>query len=156
MFYGSVMKCINQPATTFVWIGGQFQIGNQDGPPETFTTIAQVEAVDFTGSKRAIENVTSADNTDGADRKAGRTKDWGTVTVTYWLNPNDPTHQQFENADDGLPHNFKCINPAGLGQRSFVGIVETISDHKLELAKGTKVTAKVAISGPITFSIPAA
>jgi hypothetical protein len=146
----------NVTATTFTWINGQFQIGDGATPTEGFTTISQVESVDFSGSKRAIETVTSADNTDSADRKAGRTKDWGTCSVSYWLNPNDPTHQQFENADDGLPHNFKCVNPGGLGTRSFTGIVETISDHKLELAKGTKVTAKIAISGPITFSIPAA
>lgn len=146
----------NVTAITFTWIGGQFKMGSGDGPPETFTLLTQVDNVDFSGSKRAIEPVTSADNTDSADRKAGRTKDWGTCSVSYWLNPVDPTHQQFANLDDGQPHNFQVINPGGLGQRSFAGIIETGSDHKLELAKGTKVTAKIAISGPIAFSIPAA
>jgi hypothetical protein len=143
----------NVQATTFTFLGGLFEIGNQDGPPETFTPITQVQSVDFSGSKRATEDVTSADNTDTIQRFAGRLKDPGSVSVAVLWNPNDPTHIQLQAADDGLAHDFKCINPGGFGSRSFSAIVETVSDQKLELNKGTIRTIKLKQTGPVTPTV---
>ncbi|MFL6314808.1 MAG: hypothetical protein ACJ71W_22105 [Terriglobales bacterium] len=155
MFYGSVMKCINVTATTFTFLGGQFQIGD-GATPENFTTINQVQSVDFGSSKRATEDVTSADNTDSVQRFAGRLKDPGMVSISVLWNPNDPTHQLFQAADDGAAHNFKCINPGGNGTRSFAGIIETADDHKLEINKGTIQQVKIKLSGPVTHSLAGA
>ena len=145
----------NVTAVTFTWLGGQFQMGDA-ATPENFTTVNQVDSVDFSGSKRAIENVTSADNTDGADRKAGRTKDWGTCKVMYWHNPNDATHQQLAALDDGAEHDFKVINAVGFGSKTFKAIVQTFYDHKMEINKGVKKTVTLDISGPVTSSIAGA
>jgi hypothetical protein len=142
----------NVTATTFTFLGGQFQIGDKANT-ENFTTINQVEAVDFSGSKRDTEEVTSADNTDTFKRYAGRLEEPGTCTVSIWWNPNDATHQSMANANDGTVWDFKCINPGGFGTRSFSALIETIFDHKLELGKGTLKNIKLKLSGPITSSI---
>jgi hypothetical protein len=145
----------NITATTFTFLGGQFQIGD-GATPENFTTISQVQNVDFSGSKRDTEEVTSADNTDTVKRFAGRLKEPGTASMTILWNPNDATHQLFQAADDGNAHNFKCINPGGFGTRSFAAIIETADDHKLELNKATMQTIKLKISGPVTHTIAGA
>jgi hypothetical protein len=158
MFYGSVMKCINATATTFTFLGGQFQYGdgNPNGTGEQFTTVSQVQNVDFGSSKRATEDVTSADNTDSVQRFAGRLKDPGMATVTILWNPNDVTHQGLAALDDGAAHNFQCINPGGNGTRRFAGIVETGDDHKLEINKGTIQSVKIKISGPVIHTLAGA
>ncbi len=145
----------NVPATTFTYLGGQFQIGDGGNPTEIFTTIAQVVDVDFNGSKRDTEETTSADNTDAYKRFAGRLIDPGGVTIDIWWNPNDPTHQQFANANDGAAHNFKSIVP-GFGTRSFAAIIETPLDLKFEINKGVKKQIKLKVSGPITESVAGA
>lgn len=145
----------NVPAVTFTFLGGQFQIGDGAGS-ESFTTISQVQSVDFGGSKRDTEDITSADNTDSFKRFTGRLQDPGTCTVGIWWNPNDTTHQLLANADDGLPHDFKCINPGGFGTRSFAAIVETVRDQKLELGKGNMKTIKLKLTGPVTATVPGA
>lgn len=142
----------NITAVTFTWLGGQFQLGLAPSA----TTVPQVDDVDFSGSKRAMETVTSADNTDGADRKSGRTKDWGTCKVTFWFNPNDPVHQQFSALDDGNEHPFTVVNAVGFGSKTFNAVVEVFYDHKMVINKGTKKTVTLAISGPVTSSLPGA
>jgi hypothetical protein len=156
MFYGSVMKCINVTATTFTFLGGQFQYGDGATPTENFTTVNQVQNVDFGSSKRATEDVTSADNSDSYQRFQGRLKDPGMATVTILWNPNDATHQGLAALDDGATHNFKCINPGGNGTRSFAGIIETSDDHKLEINKATIQPVKIKISGPVTHTLAGA
>jgi hypothetical protein len=143
----------NTQATTFTFLGGLFQYGDGGNPTEIFTAVNQVQDVDFGSSKRNTEDITSADNIDGIMRFAGRLKDPGMVTLMILWNPNDPSHQALAALDDGLLHNFKCVNPGGNGTRSFAGIVETSDDHKLQINKATIQPFKIKISGPVTHTI---
>jgi hypothetical protein len=142
----------NVTATTFTFLGGQFEYGD-GATPENFTLVNQVESVDEGGNKIDIEEVTSADNTDRYKRKAGRLEDPGTVAAVILWNPTDPTHQGLMALKDGQPHNFKVINPGAFGQRFFSAIIESATDQKLELNKGTRRTVKLAVNGPVTFTV---
>jgi hypothetical protein len=152
MFYGSVMKCVNQPATTFTFLGGLFEYGDGQSP-ENFTPVSQVQSVDEGGNKVDPEDITSADNTDRIKRKTGRLEDPGTVSPVIFWNPTDPTHQGLMALKDGNPHNFKVVNPGAFGVRLFPAIIETATDQKLELGKGTMRTIKLVVSGPVVFTV---
>src|SRR5579884_2651330 len=144
----------NVIATTYNYLGGQFQIGN-GGSPETFTTVTQVKDVDFTGSKVDTQDITTADNTDGTRRFVDTLFDAGECTATIFWNPNDVTHQQLESAFLARgTHNFKRINPGGFGTRSFAGIIVSI-DRKEAIDKPTEATVKIKLNGAYTDSLGA-
>jgi hypothetical protein len=138
----------NVTATVFTYLGGLFQLGN-GASPEVFTTITQVDSVDFSGEKRDTQKVTTADNTDAIDRFVGTTKDPGECSVELFWNPGDTTHQSLQTANDGATHNFK--RTIGSHTRSFAGIIQGIN-FKEQIDKPTKATMKIKISGPITES----
>ena len=155
MFLMIALKPVNQTASTFTLLGAQFQIGD-GATPEVFTTIAQVDSCDFSGSKVDTEDVTSADNTDGVRRYSDRLQDFGECTVEFWWDPTNPVHQQFHSAWIARgTHNFKRVNPGAFGTRSFSGII-TSFDEKQVIDKGTKKSVKIKLSGLPTFSIPGA
>jgi hypothetical protein len=146
----------NTTAATFSLLGGQFQIGDGATPTEGFTTINQVKSVDFSGSKLDVEEVTSADNTDGIKRHVDRLQDFGECSVEILWNPNDTTHQQLHNAWIAKgTHNFKRINTSGFGTKLFAGII-TSFDEKQALDKATIKSCKIKLNGAPTFSIPGA
>jgi hypothetical protein len=138
----------NVAAATFSLIGGQFQQGDGHTPTENFTTINQVISVDFSGSKVDTQDITSADNTDGVRRFKDQLFDPGDFTAQILWNPQDATHQQLQAAFLAKgSHNFKRINPSGLGTRSFTGII-TALDIKQALDKAAEATVKIKLSGP--------
>lgn len=142
----------NITATTFTYLGGQFQVGN-GANPEVFTTISQVKEVDFSGTKWENPEVTSADNTDSVRRYTGTLFDPGTVTVTIHWNPEDATHQQLQaQTIAGGTHNFKRINPGGFGTRTFSGLYEGSVDIKQSIDKPTEGVVKIKLSGPFVDS----
>lgn len=147
----------NVTASTFTLLGGQFQIGDStDGASVNYTTVNQVDSCDFSGSKVDVEDVTSADNTDGYKRKQDRLADAGQCQAEILWNPNDATHQQLWNAYISRGRrDFKRINAGGLGTRAFTGII-TSMDEKQTIDKATKMTVKIDISGPITETIAGA
>jgi hypothetical protein len=140
----------NITATTFTYLGGQFQIG--DGhTTENFTTVNQVTEVGFTGNKTDTVDVTTADNTDGVKRFNPTLSNSGTCDVSILWNPSDATHQQLQAAANSTPktaHNFKRINPGTFGTRSFTGIIESLDLGKQSLDKPVTATMKIQISGP--------
>lgn len=142
----------NVTAATFTFLGGQFQLGDGATPTENFTTISQVKHVDFGSSKVQTEEVTSADNTDAARRFVSTLYDAGDVSVDIFWNPQDTTHQSLRTAFlNRGSHNFKCINPAGLGTYSFAGII-TAFDVKEQIDKPTELSVKVKISGLLNYA----
>lgn len=141
----------NVLATTFTFLGGQFQIGD-GGSPENFTTIVQVKSVDFGSSKLMAEDVTSADNTDGAKRYVPTLYDGGDVSLDVLWNPADATHQSLRNAHvNRVAHNFKCVNPGTNLTWSFNGIV-TSFDVKEHIDKPSEVSCKIKVNGPLTLA----
>lgn len=138
----------NVAATTFTYLGGQFQAGDGHTPTENFTTINQVLDVDFTGSKVDVQDVTNADNTDGVRRYTSTLFNPGTCTVNILWNTQDATHQQLQALFLAKgAHNFKRINAGGFGTRSFTGIIESL-DIKEVLDKPTQAALKIQLSGP--------
>jgi hypothetical protein len=138
----------NITATVFTYLGGQFQMGDGHTPTENFTTMTQVLDVDFTGSKVDVQDVTSADNTDGVRRYKDTLFNPGTATVNILWNQTDATHAQLQAAFIARgSHNFKRINPGTFGTRSFTGIIESI-DIKEVLDKPTQAAIKIQLSGP--------
>lgn len=139
----------NVTATTFTYLGGQFQIGDGHTPTENFTTINQVVDVDFSGSKVDTVDVTTADNTDSTKRFKDTLFDPGDCSITIMWNPQDATHQQLQAAFLARgSHNFKRINPGSFGTRSFTGIITALDLGKETLDKPVQTTCKVKLSGP--------
>lgn len=149
----------NIEATTFTLTGGQFQMGN-GATPEIFTTLTQVTDVDLGSSKWDAPEVTSADNSDGVRRYTRTLKDPGDVTVTFWFNPNDATHQQLRAMAQAAtatltPTNFKFVRPGTNGTESFAACLISLDYGKITLDKPTAATAKLKISGEVTYSLGA-
>jgi hypothetical protein len=145
----------NVKATSFTLLGGQFQIGD-GATPENFTTISQVQSCDFSGSKVATDDVTSADNTDGIIRKTDRLMDEGQCSGEIIWNPTDASHQQLSAAYRARgTHNFKRINPGGFGTRALTGIITSL-DVKQTLTKASMASFKIDISDPITQTVAGA
>lgn len=148
----------NIEATTFTLTGGQFKIGN-GATPEVFTTLTQVTDVDFGSMKWDAPDVTSADNNDGVRRYTRTLKDPGDVTVTFWFNPQDPTHQQARAlAQSGAtltPTNFQLVRPGTFGQVSFAGCVISYEEGKVSLDKPVAAVLKIKVSGEFVYSIGA-
>jgi hypothetical protein len=148
----------NIEATTFTLTGAQFQLGN-GATPEIFTTLTQVSDVDFSSMKWDAPEVTSADNTDGVRRYTRTLKDPGDVTVTFWFNPQDPTHQQARAlANTGAtltPTNFRFIRPGTFGQVNFAGCLISLEEGKISLDKPVAAVMKIKVSGELTYTIGA-
>ena len=144
----------NVTATTFELIGGAFQLETTFGSG-TFTTIAQVKSVDFSGFKQNTVDVTNADNTDGIARFIATTQDHGECSITAIYNPADATHAALRTASlaqgPAATHNFKHVNPGTALTYSFQGII-TGFDTKISLEKDTELSVKIKISGPLTLA----
>jgi predicted secreted protein len=142
----------NVTATTFTYLGGQFQIGDGATPTENFTTITQVKQVDFGSSKVDTADVTSADNTDFSRRFVPLLFDAGDVSVDVIWNPADASHQALRTAFiNRAVHNFKCINPTGFLTYTFAGIIIGF-DVKESIDKTSELSVKIKISGPLNLA----
>ena len=131
--------------------GSQFEIGNADGPPETFTTVLGTSTIDFGSNK-----VDAVDNTDMGTAGNQRTyigglENSGDVTVKINVIPGDATQTKLFTARDGALHNFKAVYPGAVRTRSFAAVVLSI-DESIPGDKLPTYTVKLQVSGPITNS----
>jgi dihydroorotase len=141
----------NVTASIYTYIGGVFSMEVTYGSG-TFTPIAQVKSVDFSGAKASTVPVMTADNTDSVERVVKTVHSPGDATVVIIYNTNDATHQALRTAFNQqgtlATHKFKSL-PVGQLTDSFEGVISSW-DVKQTLDKDSELTIKITISGPIT------
>lgn len=132
--------------------GWTFKRGNEDGPPETFTTVPQTKSVSGLGKSNNTIDASDWDNDDNEVTLAGRGAGQE-ITVSFNYDHND-TEQQFlitkvENAQNG---NVQLIQAKGTTKTygfnaAFIGWVITPEADDVNVLE---ITLK--ISGGVTQS----
>lgn len=120
--------------------------------PFVFNEIAEVQTVEFTGSKVDLVDVTNMQSPTAYREYLATLKDAGELQFTANFIPGDTTQQSLQAAfDSRAKQNWLVTLPSALGDFSFQGIVTAI-DHALNFDKEAKLTVKVKITGPNTFT----
>jgi len=120
--------------------------------PFVFNEIAEVQTVDFTGSKVDLVDVTNMQSPTAYREYLATLKDAGELQFTANFIPGDSTQVSLQVAfDSRAVQHWKVILPSLLGEFDFNGIV-TALDHSLNFDKEAKLTVKVKITGPNTFT----
>ncbi|MGA7830674.1 MAG: phage tail tube protein [Terracidiphilus sp.] len=119
--------------------------------PTTFTTLAGVTSVSFSGDKVSTEKTTNMLTTSGVDTYISGTQEPGTCDIKALYMPGDTTQIALETirlAGAAVP--FEIAYPLSLGGKNFAGIVESAT-ISLPLDKPATIDYKVKLTGPWTI-----
>ena len=145
----------------FAPIGSELQIEilNTASPPVlTFTTIAELQNIQRSGSKSDLVDVTNHQSTGGYREFLATLRDAGDVTFSGNYIPNDLTQQALQTLFDGATL-VACkivLPPAGtftvsLGSWAFNAYVMS-NDYDLPHDKEGKISGKLKITGKPVFT----
>src|SRR5258708_25652580 len=116
-----------------VGIGDVFEFATV-ASPTTFTALAGVQSIDFSGDKVAIEKTTTMATVNGVDTFISSTQDAGSVDVKCLLEPVDATQAPLEAIRlAGQPVQIKALYRSS-NSTTFSGIFQSMTP-KLPLAK---------------------
>jgi hypothetical protein len=134
----------------FVGRGSILQIGSGSSSPYTFTQLAEVRKIQFSGTKYDLADVTNMQS--GAFREWLPTlADSGELSFEANMIPGDATQQALLNYFNNatlLP--VQIVLPNGLGVFAFNGYVTTF-ERDLPIDKEAMISAKIKITGQIQF-----
>ncbi len=133
-----------------VGIGDVFEFATV-ASPTTFTALAGVQSIDFSGDKVAIEKTTTMATVNGVDTFISSTQDAGSVDVKCLLEPGDATQAALEAIRlAGQPVQMKALYRSS-NSTTFSGIVESMT-RKFPLEKVATLDVKIKITGPWTIA----
>lgn len=136
--------------------GTLMQRGNADGPPETFTTIAEVRSIKPPQSEADDIDVTHMLSPSGYREFIQGLKDAGEASFTVNWIPNDPTQAETGSgllalAISGAVRTWRIVLPNSALVWTFSGYVKSFNpDIPVDDAMTADVTIKV--SGASTFA----
>lgn len=120
--------------------------------PFAFNQIAEVQTVQFTGSKVDLVDVTNMQSPSAYREYLATLKDAGELQFTANFIPGDTTQVSLQAAfDSRAVQHWMVVLPSALGEFDFDGVVTAI-DHDLNYDKEAKLTCKVKITGPNNFT----
>jgi len=137
-------------ANPIIGLGTQFEFATVLSPT-TFTTLAGVTSVAFSGDKTSTEKTTTMQTTNGIDTFIGGTTDPGSIDVKCLYQPGDTTQLALATIRAaGVAVPMEVVYPLSLGSRTFSGIVESMT-VAYPLDKPATLDVKIKISGPLTY-----
>jgi hypothetical protein len=133
--------------------GAELRIGQEDGPPETFTAIPGVRNISGPSPDNDIHDVSHHGSASRAKQKAAGMIDYGQVTFDLVLDTSE-TQQAllFTKNAAGTAVNFQKVSAeTGAQQAAFSAIVKTIEESDpIDGAVIASVTLEV--DGPATYT----
>jgi hypothetical protein len=133
-----------------VGVGAAFQFATV-ASPTTFTTLAGVDSITFSGDKVQVEKTTTMATSGGVDTYISSTQEPGSCDVKAFFEPGDATQAALEVIRvAGVAVQMKATYGSS-NSRTFSGIVESITaSHPLE--KPSRLDIKIKLSGPWTLA----
>jgi hypothetical protein len=147
--------------------GGEWLIGQDDGSPETFVAVAQVDTIEFGDMSAGIINKTHLRSPGRAHEKIATIRDVGAFTMTGTLNMK---HGSQNNAGgDGFTTGGLIAIHRSLEERNMIvrvpdgspetelpfrGVISRLNLGKLELEGLQKFTAEVQPLSDYTADLP--
>jgi hypothetical protein len=136
--------------TPVVGIGNTFEFATV-ASPTTFTTLAGVNNIAFSGDKVSTEKTTTMGTVNGVDTFIGSTQDPGSCDIKGFFLPGDTTQIALEAIRAaGQPVAMKATYGSS-NSCSFTGIVESVTPA-FPLDKPATLDVKVKLSGPRLFA----
>lgn len=142
------MSYVNSQA--FAGRGTILQIGSGSSSPYTFTTLAEMKKIQFSGSKYDLADVTNM--------QSGNFREWlptladsGEISFEGNLIPGDESQQNLIalfNAATLVP--VQVVLPNALGTFAFNAYVQSI-DRDLPIDKEATISGKLKITGIVSF-----
>ena len=133
-----------------VGIGDSFEFATV-ASPTTFTTLAGVQSISFSGDKVATEKTTTMATANGVDTFISSTQDPGSVDVKCLYEPGDTTQIALEAIRlAGQAVQMKALYGSS-NSTTFSGIVESLT-RAFPLDKPATLDVKIKITGPWTIA----
>lgn len=147
--------------------GGEWQIGQDNGSPETFVAVAQIDTIQFGDMTAGIINKTHLRSPGRAHEKIATIRDLGPFTITGTLNMEHGSHNNA--GGDGFTtggliaihrsleeRNMKIIVPDGSPETElpFRGVISSLNLGELSLENLQKFTAQVQPLADYTADLP--
>ena len=147
--------------------GAEWLIGQDNGSPETFTAVAQVDTIQFGEMTAGIVNITHLRSPGRAHEKIPTIRDLGAFTITGTLNMEHGSHNNA--GGDGFTsggliaihrsleeRNMKIIIPDGSPETEmpFRGVISSLNLGELSLEGVQKFTAQVQPLQDYTEDLP--
>lgn len=151
----------------FIGYGAQWLIGQDDGSPETFVAVAQIDTIDFGEMTAGIINKTHLRSPGRAHEKIATIRDLGPFTMTGTLNLQHGSHT-FAGGDGFTAGGLIAIHRS-LAERNmqielpdgspatilpFRGVISSLKLGTLGLEELVKFTAQVQPLADYTASLP--
>ncbi len=135
----------------FSGFGVQFKRGNNDGPPETFTTVGEATSISGPGMERDTIDVTSHDSPNRFREWVGGLVDGG--EVSFEVNWDPSIHVGLiADFEDPLPRSYQIVMPTPPGGRfNFEGFITNMG-HEFPLDDKMSADFTFKISGKPTFT----
>jgi predicted secreted protein len=136
--------------TPFVGYGMQLYFVDSTGAQHE---LAGLQQVSFGSDKVDTVDVTDTDATSGNKEFIPGMQDQGDCSVSANYLPGDTTQLALRTTKDALvATTFAFVQPAAVGgSRTFTGIITSV-DVTLPLEKEAKLTAKIKITGAVSYS----
>jgi predicted secreted protein len=133
-------------------IGAQLKRGAGDGPPETFTKIAEIKTIKGPAEDSNIIDVTNLDSTGGYEEYIQGLKKGGVLSMDANFIPGDLTYLNCRaDFQAGTKHNWQVVLPSALGTFSFLAFVSKL-DHQFTTKDAMSVTIDLQITGTVTLA----
>jgi hypothetical protein len=133
-----------------VGIGAAYQFATV-ASPTTFTTLAGVDSITFSGDKIATEKTTVMATANGVDTFVSSTQDPGSCDVKAFFLPGDASQTALEAIRVAAVAVQMKATYGTSSSRTFSGIVESMTvSHPLE--KPARLDVKIKLSGPWTLA----
>jgi predicted secreted protein len=122
----------------------QFQRGNGDGPPETFTNISEVISIEPPDAQADDIEVTHFESPGGYKEYIRGMLDAGEVSFSVnWDPTNRATHAQIRtDKASGLVHNYRLVFPGAIETITFPAYVKGLKRND---EPGAAITADVTL-----------
>jgi len=147
--------------------GAELRVGQDDGSPETFVAIAQVDTIQFGEMNAPVINITHLRSIGRAHEKIATIRDLGPFTITGTLNMNHGSHNNA--GGDGFTSGGLIAIHRSLAERNFEleipdgspatvmpfrGVINTLNLGELSLEGVQKFTAAVQPLQDYTADLP--
>lgn len=135
--------------------GTLLQVGNGDGPPETFTTIARLTEIGEFGGDVDDVDITNHDNAEAVREYVRGLAEPGEVNFTgIWI--ADATQFDIHNKSfEGIVpnENYRVVLPDDMGIAEFSGYVGGFRINP-QMEDRIEFSGRIKISGSFTFMLP--
>lgn len=135
-------------------LGAALQRGNGDGPPETFTTITEVQDIKGPSPQLEIVDVTNHDSPNFYQEIIPGILKPGQVTFgCNWVPTASATQEGLRTDQSGrVLRNFKVVFTTTPAKTAAFAAYVTKFDPEAPVTKENKVSITLEISGPITWT----